>query len=147
MLLTFALLFAGHTHAITARYEVPVQPTLRPYATFEIQQVQQTVEGDTITVTYPVPTLLTGAPTTVTMSGRKAEDNTLHMTGPEAEATCRIHAETVCRITYTGLKFDPVERDLILETTVAHPLERHARREVAQIFTTEPVGILYLPAY
>ncbi len=141
LLLLLAPLFSQ-----AATYEVPTDPSLAPYAKYDIQNYTLSVVGDQVRVEYDMPMALTGVPQTVVMSGTLSADKIAQIQGPQGEALCQFMLKS-CQISYKNLNIDPAAVTKHLMSLNLNPLELQGRAQVALSFAGDPIGVIHFDEY
>jgi len=131
----------------SAMYEVPVSPTLKPFASYPIHAIEFNIKGNQAFIGYHLPKELTGLTTSeIILKGEVGAGVSFEIKGTGGAAGVCLKAtpehKIFCRIKYDKLDFDLAARRKILRSEFTNPLELAARTQVARIFSNEPVGIL-----
>ncbi|MFO0612235.1 MAG: hypothetical protein U0414_06595 [Polyangiaceae bacterium] len=135
----------GHPYAGT--YEVPVPAGLESAATYKVDKVEWTVDGDAAELRYDLPLGLVGKSIGLSFKGSvAASGESASLTGSAGTAECTIAAdEVVCNESMAGLL--PLEPDYgVVE---AHAATEYAgpvadRVDVAKRFAGDPIGIVHV---
>jgi hypothetical protein len=146
----FTLLFNCTAFAQSyGTYHVPVPAELSQFANFEVSDAEIQIANNKINLSYRLPTELVGPiENKVILSGRIRERRILKLRGPNSKATC-INSETQleCKVSYPDLVIDSAAVEAHLRETILDPAELMGRLQVANSFSTEPVGIVTLNKY
>jgi hypothetical protein len=124
-------------------YSVPTTAALAAAATFDMPELNWSVENNVATLAYNLPRALVGKLVRVTFTGPfDPATGTATMTGPPGTSTCTVTAATVsCSEAMQGLV--PLNPDLAVVTklasTYAGPVSD--RTSLAQQFAGDPIGI------
>ena len=131
---------------ITVQYSLPVPAPLAQYSQFQFSAVQTTTDASHIVISYSLPAELTGNnETTIQLQGDFTKDQPLVLQGDRASATCNgtQYGEIgQCQITYRNLGLDSAAVSNFLSHSISDSAELQARLQVANIFASEPVGVL-----
>jgi len=122
-------------------YFVPVSPELEPYALFELESVRLEARGAELGLQYDLPELLLGEARGVSFRGGATAGGEYRLEGDDGVATCRPSAgRWRCEEALSGIELDANKIDRLLEHMP--DAEARARREVADRFSTDPIGVL-----
>jgi hypothetical protein len=125
-------------------YFVPVPLELEPYALFELESVRVELRGDELGLQYDLPELLLGEPRGLSFRGVAGEGGEYRLEGDDGVATCRPNAgRWKCDEVLNGIELDASKIDRLLASL--SDAEARARRDVADRFTVDPIGVLDLP--
>lgn len=144
-LMTFLCMTVLISHVQAATYEVPVAEDLKEFATFTLENFEKSLDGDTITVRYDLPNILTGVNEHISLQGAQVpEGSDLILFGDKGVAKCisATYSESVCSVAYFNLKFDEESAINSIKSISKSGVETLGRIEVMRAFSTDPVGII-----
>lgn len=131
-----------------ATYEVPVPESLSAAATFTFDSLNWKLKNDgSVRLAYNLPKDLVGKTLSVELEGALSSDaQTAELSGSAGTASCTLSATTVtCHEQLSGLA--PIDSDFavvekLASSDFAGPSAQ--RVSVAQLFSSEPIGIVYI---
>lgn len=120
-------------------YLVPTtDPSLLPYAQFDVPRVRVKVEGQNVEIRYPFPKALAGQDLRVELSGEILSDEKWVLRGEAGVLTCNlVEGFRVCVARYDGMPIDKASRDAHILNTSRNADERSARLKIAALFGGE----------
>lgn len=131
---------------ITVQYSLPVPPNLAQYAQFQLPAVENNPDSSHVELSYPLPQELTGnAAQTIQLKGEIVKGQPLVLEGDNASATCTIttyNAINQCQIVYRKLNLNSAAVASFISQQFTDPAEIQGRLQVANLFASEPVGVL-----
>lgn len=134
----------GESH-FAGTYEVPVEPALKPAATFPLSSVEWRVSDGKASLSYELPKELVGKSIELDFSGPVTGAEAA-LRGEAGTADCAIgETEVTCQENLRGLS--PIEPDLTKVATLAqasYPGSPQDRVDVAAAFGTDPIGIAHI---
>jgi hypothetical protein len=130
-------------------YVVPVPEVLAPFATFPIARVRLEEKGSEWELSYDLPALLVGEERRIALRGSvvgsPAEAGVYELRGDAGRATCReLGGMWSCEEALTNLTIDGDKLDD--ELARVPDAEAAPRREVAERFAVDPIGVLTFAA-
>jgi hypothetical protein len=141
--------------AATATYSDPVPAELLAYSSFPVNAALDTAPSGLRTIRYELPADLVGAPFAIRLdeqpSAAAVTGLSVPFDGPLASAVCNVRgdASILCVVSYKHAA--EVEFGQRLDSTLAYlndsvpdGLARSQKRAVAQLFSTEPAGFLFV---
>jgi hypothetical protein len=123
-----------------ATYTVPVPDALAPFATFDLDEVRLDEKGGELELSYDLPALLVGEERRIALRG-VAQSGVYELSGDVGRASCREQ---------DGMwRCDEALMNLVIDTDkLEQELERFPeaeaapRRDVAERFAVDPIGVL-----
>jgi hypothetical protein len=128
-------------------YRFPAPERLQAVASWKLLETALAVAEGNLTLKYVLPARLTGtARIEISLTG-PARDGIVALSGPQGEASCLVTAGgAACVVALRGLPIDPADVEKYLRATSGSEPEFLLRKEVADAFGSEPIGILELTA-
>jgi len=126
------------------QYIVPVPEHLSPYATFPVMyQANKNTEGK-IRLAYKLPEdLVTRETPEIVLEQVQMEGGLIRFEGELGEASCRKSTGTItCFVIYPGLSIDKAAVNSFLDAKYWNLADLALRKNVAQLFSTDPKGIV-----
>jgi len=132
-----------------AKYKVPVEARLEKYSDFSISNVSYTKMNSQLILQYELPIELTGiTPQLLTFSGNDDGQAISNLSGTHGSASCTASTQGLtCLMKMKDLQIDPARVAQLLKSNSANLAEFNARLEVAEKFSSEPVGIITYSSY
>lgn len=132
--------------ALSGSYRVPVSTELEPYASFDLNDIEFCMESGAVRLDYDLPELLVGRSEKVRMSGAYTRSAaSLDLDSGLGTASCRVaDGLWLCRETLHGVSVDASKLDE--RFAGLPPEEARARNQVAEIFSSDPIGIVSFAA-
>ena len=133
------------SQSMAATYEVPVADGLKEFATFKLENFVKRIDGETITVSYKLPVVLTGNEENIVLTGKVvSEGSDVILQGLKGIAICKspVYEDSVCSVEYFNLKFNQEKAINEITSISKSAVEQLARIEVMSSFSTDPVGII-----
>lgn len=132
------------TGSYASVYRVPADASLSAAAVYEVDHVDWTVTGDTVTLHYDLPVGLVGGDVDVTFMGTLDGSDKLPLAGPNGTGSCTATASRVtCTEDFTNLGTLPVSMDVVLQrAAIEYSGPASHRRDVATVFGSDPIGIV-----
>lgn len=126
-------------------YSVPVPPALEAAASYDVPEVEWSVDGDEVELRYDLPRGLVGKALQLSFKGSLA-GSTAALSGSAGTADCTITSEeVVCNESMAGLL--PLTPDYaVVEELAATDYAGPAadRLDVAKRFAGDPIGIVHI---
>ena len=138
---------SGTVTQVEGVYEVPVKtenPLLISAARFAVTYSVKTRPGRPTRISYDLPLALTGLPNDVEL--RQGVGAPTRWSGLNSEGTCEQFEENfVCTLTYKNLQLDERLGAELVRSQYPDPAVAAAKQNVAQLFRSEPIGVIRFP--